>query len=161
MLLLVSRMKCVCSLSKNALVHSRHYQEADAHDFMDPRKPGLKPMSERMAEFREASGYNAAVKAARGKPCAVGFDGCMGIAQHLHEPLSRAQAGGLKAALRDGPPPLPCCDYCNEAIEQTVNGRAWALAHGFKVKRKEAIDDSGIGGAADKGAGEGAHGAHP
>ena len=130
-------MNCACGKSLNAPVHSRHYREADGHEFADPRRPGLQPISEGMKAFRRKSGYDAAVRAAKGKPCAIGSPVCTGAAQHLHEPLGRGVAGGLKAALRDGPPPIEACNRCNSYVAEH---REWAEARGFLVKRKGGKD---------------------
>ena len=124
-------MNCSCGKPLSAPVHSRHYREADGHEFADPRRPGLQPMSEGMKVFRKVSGYDAAVRAAKGKPCAIASPICSGIAEHLHEPLPRGVAGGLAASLRDGPKPVESCDRCNGYVAEH---REWAESHGFLVK---------------------------
>ena len=94
----------VCGSRKQASIHLGRINPG-WHAFQDARRPGMKPMSDGMQAFREASGYAAAVEAAKGTPCQIVSPVCTGTSEHLHEPLSRGRAGGLKAALRDGPPP--------------------------------------------------------
>jgi hypothetical protein len=121
-----------CGAGKNHPVHSRWHKEH--HAFLDASAPGLKPMSEGMRNFRKESGYDAAVREAKGEPCQVLSPVCTGYAEHLHEPLARGRAGGLKAALRDGPAPIPCCDPCNGYIGEN---QVWARENGFLVSRKD------------------------
>lgn len=121
-----------CGAGKNHPVHSRWH--AQHHPFMDASAPGLKPMSEGMRNFRRDSGYDTAVQEAKGQPCQALSPVCTGYAEHLHEPLARGRAGGLKAALRDGPAPIPCCDACNSYI---ADNPTWAREHGLLVSRKD------------------------
>lgn len=121
-----------CGASKNHAVHGRFHREY--HEYMRDKPVGLQPMSAGMRAFRRESGYEASAKEAQGKPCQVLSPVCTGYAEHLHEPLSRGRAGGLKAALRDGPAPIPCCDRCNSYISENPT---WAREQGLLVSRKD------------------------
>ena len=122
----------VCGARKQASIHLGRINPG-WHAFQDARRPGMKPMSDGMQAFREASGYAAAVEAAKGTPCQIVSPVCTGTSEHLHEPLSRGRAGGLRAALRDGPQPIPCCDACNGYI---MEHPVWAMERGFLLSRK-------------------------
>lgn len=121
-----------CEASKNSGIHSRFHPEF--HEYMRDRPVGLQPMSAGMRAFRRESGYDAAVQEAKGEPCQVRSPVCTGRSEHLHEPLARGRAGGLKASLRDGPTPLPCCDACNGYIGEN---QVWARENGFLISRKD------------------------
>ncbi len=61
-----------------------------------------------------------AVKAAVGdgdEPCQARTPACTGRVEGIHEVLPRGRAGGLKAALRDGPT-IDCCHGCNRYISE-------------------------------------------
>lgn len=124
-----TRSGALCEGARTSGVHSRHHPEY--HEYWKDKPVGLQPMSDGMRAFRKASGYDAAVKDAKGKPCQVVSPVCTGRAEHLHEPLSRGKAGGLKAALRDGPAPIPCCDACNSWV---MEHQDWAMQRGLLVK---------------------------
>ena len=66
------------------------------------------------------------------EPCQIVAPGCTGHVQHLHEPLSRGRAGGLAAALRDGPPAVPACDHCNGYVSENP---VWAAERGWLLHR--------------------------
>ena len=123
----------VCGAKRAASVHLSRINPG-WHAYQNSKRPGLQPMSEGMQAFRDASGYNAAAAAAKGTPCQVISPVCTGRAEHLHEPLSRGRAGGLKAALRDGPAPIPACDACNTYISDNP---VWARERGLLVSRKD------------------------
>ena len=74
-------------------------------------------MSSGMRAFRKESGYDAAVAEARGTPCQAAIaPNCTGVAEHLHEVMTRGRTGGLRGAIRAGTPLVPCCDPCNSYI---------------------------------------------
>lgn len=115
----------VCDGKKTAGIHSRHHPQF--HKYLDDTTPGVKPMSEGMRNFRQESGYDAAVRVAKGRPCQIVSPVCTGQAEHLHEALTRAKAGGLKAAVANGPV-FDSCDACNSYIQEN---QVWAMEHGF------------------------------
>lgn len=115
-----------CGMSKNASVHSRHAR--DGHEYMSDKPVGLQVMSAGMRAFRRESGYDEAVKAAKGSPCQIVSPVCTGVAEHLHEPLSRGRAGGLQRAYEESGG-VPSCDSCNSWI--SGDGQVWAAEHGF------------------------------
>lgn len=121
----------VCGAKKGHSVHVLALGRPGSHPYLDSRRAGLQPMSEGMRAFREASGYNEAAEASKGQACQIVSPVCTGRAEHLHEPLPRGRAGGLKAALRDGPAPIPACDACNGWI---MENQVWARERGFIVK---------------------------
>ena len=88
----------------------------------------------RKAYLRDSK-YSERSKAAQGKPCAVRSPVCTGVAQGLHHILSRGAAGGLEAAERLGPKPIPACNACNEYVEG--KGRAWAKKRGLRMTLKD------------------------
>lgn len=114
-------------MAKSADVHSRHYRGADGHPFVLDAEPGLKPMNEGVRNWRQQSGYNDAAKAARGKRCQIQSPVCTGTAEHLHEPLSRGRAGGLRRAVEIGGT-VDACDPCNGYV---MENQVWAYEHGF------------------------------
>jgi phage tail tape-measure protein len=61
-------------------------------------------------------------------------DAAINLAKGGIDPATLA-AGGLEAALRDGPPPIPCCDRCNSYISENP---VWAAENGWLVSKKEA-----------------------
>lgn len=127
-----SRILCAeCQQIKN---HSCHTYE---HDFVDPRPIGISPVGRRMQRFQaspEGQEYERTKRETRGQPCQIVSPVCTGYAEHLHEPLSRGRAGGIEAALRDGPRPLPACDRCNEYVSEHP---VWAREKGLLVSRKD------------------------
>lgn len=98
-----------------------------------PEKP-MRAFSEKRSKFyREV--YEPMRDEAVGdghEPCQIQSPVCTGYVEHLHEPLTRGKAGGLEAALRDGPPPIPCCDPCNGYVSEN---QVWARERGFIVRR--------------------------
>jgi len=131
----------VCGAKRGHSTHVRAVAGAQYHPYQDASAPGLKPMSEGMRAFREESGYNAAARAARGQACQIVSPVCTGTAEHLHEPLPRGRAGGLAAALRDGPEPIPACDACNGYVSEN---QVWAREKGFIVKPPVASRGEGL-----------------
>jgi hypothetical protein len=120
-----------CGMIKN---HSVHLTD---HDFVDPRPAGISPVGQRMTRFNQSDAgkeYRAQAKATRGQPCQIVSPVCTGFSEHLHEPLSRGRAGGIEAALRDGPEPIPCCDACNGWVSEHP---VWAREKGLLVSRKD------------------------
>lgn len=115
-----------CGQSKNSSTHSRHAR--DGHEYMSDKPVGIQPMSAGMRAFRKESGYDEAVKAAKGSPCQIVSPRCTGIAEHLHEPLSRGRAGGLQRAYEESGG-IPACDACNSWI--AGDGQVWAAERGF------------------------------
>ena len=122
----------------------------DAHVSIDPAvricpeyvKPERKKRREQMAAksdkriaYLEESDYAARSAAARGKPCEVASPVCTKRAEGLHHVLSRGAAGGLEAAERLGPEPIPSCAACNEHVER--EGRAWAVERGLRMTLKD------------------------
>jgi hypothetical protein len=99
-----------CGASRNGGIHSRFHPQY--HAYMDPRKPGLKPMREGMSATRQEIGYEDELAAAKGTPCQIVSPVCTGVSEHLHEPMPRGRAGGLEAAVRMGGT-IPACDACN------------------------------------------------
>ena len=115
-----------CEMKRTANVHLIKHPDYD-HPYVLKGEPGLKPMSEGMREYRKTSGYDAAVKAAKGSPCQVVSPVCTGVSMHLHEPLSRGRSGGLQKAVEVGGT-IPCCDPCNGYISENPT---WAYERGF------------------------------
>ena len=97
-----------------------------------PSKP-IAPMSEKRRKFYKdvyAPMRDEAVGDGR-EPCQIQSPVCTGFVEHLHEPLTRGKAGGLEAALREGPPPIPACDACNSYVSEN---QVWARERGFIVR---------------------------
>lgn len=93
----------------------------------------MRPMSAKRAKFYGQT-YRPMRDAAVGdgrEPCQIQSPVCTGYVEHLHEPLTRGKAGGLEAALRDGPKPIPACDRCNSYVSEH---QVWARERGFIVK---------------------------
>lgn len=128
-----ARVRCgSCGEIKNHSVHTYD------HDFVDPRPAGLSPVGRRMQRFNaspEGKEYRERAKETRGQPCQIVSPVCTGYAEHLHEPLSRGRAGGIEAALRDGPPPIPCCDACNGYVSEHP---VWAREKGLLIRLSDA-----------------------
>lgn len=114
-----------CEGKRAADIHSVRHPEY--HPYVLKGEPGLQPMSEGMRNWRKESGYDAAVKAAKGSPCQVVSPVCTGFAEHLHEPLTRGRSGGLRAAVEQGGT-IDSCDPCNGYIGENP---VWAAEHGF------------------------------
>lgn len=110
-----------------------------------PIKPGkarsynstLRARSPKREEYLEKSRYRERSQAAIGKPCKVGSPWCTGIAEGLHHLLPRGAAGGLEAAEEYGPEPVPCCNSCNESVQQKSAGREWAKANGWLLSLRD------------------------
>lgn len=117
----------VCDGKRAHPIHVKAVGMAGYHPYQDSSAPGLKPLSEGMRNYRQESGYDAAVREAKGTPCQIVSPVCSGTAEHLHEPLSRGRAGGLKAAVRGGGT-VPSCDNCNGYIAENP---VWAKEHGW------------------------------
>lgn len=125
-----------CGKPQHHAVHSPSEWE---HDFEDPRRSGLQPVGKAKQRFdRSPAGrtYNARTRElAKGETaCQILSPVCTGIAQHQHEALTRGRAGGIAAALRDGPKPISCCDSCNGyASENPV----WARERGLLFSARD------------------------
>ncbi len=82
-------------------------------------RKGLPKRSKKMAAYyREVR--VPAVRDAVGdgfNPCQARTAVCTGRVEGIHEVLPRGRAGGLKAALRDGPT-IDCCHACNSYISE-------------------------------------------
>ena len=89
----------------------------------------LNSVSPKRRAYLRTSKYSERSQEAQGQPCAVKSPVCTGTAQGLHHILSRGAAGGLEAAERLGPKPIPACNACNEYVEG--KGRAWAKKRGY------------------------------
>lgn len=107
------------------------------HDFVDPRPVGMNPIGKRAQRFQASDAgkqYEQAKRETKGEPCQIVSPVCTGYVEHLHEPLSRGRAGGIAAALRDGPPPIPCCDACNGYVSEHP---VWAREKGLLISAKD------------------------
>lgn len=60
--------------------------------------------------------------------CQIQSPVCTGIAQHLHEVLTRGRAGGIEAAIEKGPKPIECCNSCNSYVSENP---VWAMERGL------------------------------
>ena len=78
--------------------------------------------------------YERMKQETRGLPCQIVSPVCTGASEHLHEPLTRGRAGGIEAALRDGPAPTECCDACNSYVSEHP---VWARERGLLFSRKD------------------------
>jgi hypothetical protein len=127
-----------CGQRRNHSVHNA--SSADwRHDFIrskprfgeGPRTP-LSARSDGMATFY-ADVYAPAVRDAIGNGrnvCQMGSPACTGWVEGLHEIETRARAGGVRQAYRDGNV-LPACHACNgwaSEHPQEATKRGW-LAH--------------------------------
>ena len=86
---------------------------------MNPRRKQMPYRSKKMAAYYREIRVPA-VRAAVGdgnEPCQARTPVCTGRVEGIHEVLPRGRAGGLKAALRDGPT-IDCCHRCNEWISE-------------------------------------------
>lgn len=107
-----------------------------------PMRPGkqrswnstLRARSKKRTDYLKGSNYSERSAEARGKPCAVNSPVCTKVAEGLHHILSRGAAGGLEAAERLGPKPVPACNRCQEYVEG--KGRQWALDRGLRMTLK-------------------------
>ena len=95
----------------------------------------LNSVSPGRKDYLRESKYSERSKEAQGQSCAVRSPVCTGTAQGLHHILSRGAAGGLEAAERLGPKPIPACNACNEYVED--RGRAWAKKRGLRMTLKD------------------------
>lgn len=127
-----------CGQIKN---HTSHGGSGYTHDWLKPEvRKERAPMSpigaatERFNASEDGIEYRARVIAERGAPCPVRAPGCTGKVEHLHEKLSRGRAGGIQAAVRDGPPPVGMCDNCNDHISRYPR---WAKENGWLLSRKD------------------------
>lgn len=127
-----ARVFCAeCGQIKN---HSAHTYE---HDFVDPRPSGISPIGRRMMRFQGSEAgreYERTKRETKGQPCQIQGPTCTGYSEHLHEPLPRGRAGGIEAALRDGPKPIECCDACNSYVSEHP---VWARERNLLVSRKD------------------------
>ena len=95
----------------------------------------LNSVSPKRRAYLLESKYSERSREAQGKPCAVKSPVCTGTAQGLHHILSRGAAGGLAAAERLGPKPVPACNACNGYVEG--KGRAWARKYGLRMTLRD------------------------
>ncbi len=112
-------------------IHSRH--TPGFHPFADSSRAGLSPIGKARERFNESERGREYARVnrelAKGEtPCQIQSPVCTGIAQHQDEALPRGRAGGLPAALRDGPAPYLACDPCNGYCAENL---VWASEHGF------------------------------
>lgn len=132
----------VCgSTKKTAPVHSKHHPQH--HEYLDGSKAGLSPIGkarERFNASERGKEYNRVTRALKAgeTACQIQSPVCTGIAQHQDEALPRGRAGGLPAALRDGPAPYLACDRCNTFVAENLT---WAAEHGF-ARLKPPIGES-------------------
>ena len=126
------RIRCAqCDGAKN---HPDHTYD---HNFVDPRPVGMSPIGKRTQRFQASDAgkeYERTKRETQGEPCQIQGPTCTGFVEHLHEPLSRGRAGGLAAALRDGPAPIPCCDACNGYVSEHP---VWARERGLLLSAKD------------------------
>jgi len=133
-------MSALCVSCGTAKVHNNHHRYPRVcAEYVAPANVKARKRvnwrSKKRTEYLDATGYNERSAEARSKPCSIRAPGvCTGQAQGLHHLLSRAEAGGLEAAERLGPKPIPACNPCNEYVEG--KGRQWALDNGFKKTLK-------------------------
>ena len=147
---MIEKRVCVdCGKRKN---HSIHMSD---HRYVDPRQPGLNPIGAGRTRFSTSEAgkqYEATKRENRGRPCemrnilgeAAWFEAgmqliCAKVGEHLHEILPRGRAGGIAAALRDGPEPVWLCDNCNSHVSAHPK---WAKEHGLLLSRKDIQLDS-------------------
>lgn len=128
----MSKRCLTCDMKRAASVH------LDGHAFLEETKyRGLRSIGGTMTRFNESlagKAYRAEAVATRGLPCKVKSPRCTGTNQHLHEVLTRGRAGGIAAALRDGPPPIGSCDACNGFISEHPQ---WARERGWLLHSRE------------------------
>lgn len=132
------------STKKTAPVHSRHHPQY--HQYLDASKAGLSPIGKARERFNESEAgkaYNAVTRALKAgeTACQIQSPECTGIAQHQDEALPRGRAGGIAAALRDGPAPSLACDACNSYLAQNL---VWAAEHGharLKAPRRAEVGE--------------------
>lgn len=125
--------RCDCGCPRNHGVHIKALNLPGYHQWRDPSRAGLDPIGagrRRFNESPEGRAYNAVTASLRSGEvaCQVQSPVCTGIAQHQDEALPRGRAGGIAAALRDGPEPTLCCDPCNAWLPQNL---VWAAENGF------------------------------
>ena len=142
---MIPKKQCAeCGKIRNHTIHTTD------HRFVDPRPAGLSPIGQRTVRFNDSEDgkkYASTKRANQGKPCemrdflgeAAWFEAgmqfiCTKVGQHLHEILSRGRAGGIAAALRDGPRPLWLCDQCNSHVSTHPK---WAEEHDLLMSQKD------------------------
>ena len=116
-----------CGMKRTTGVHTLKHPDYDHPYVLDGRGYGKLGANEGVKNWRKESGYDAKVKTAQGLPCAVVSPVCTGMAEHLHEPLSRGRAGGLRKAVELGGT-VDCCDPCNGYIAENP---VWAKERGW------------------------------
>jgi len=129
-----------CGAKQSHSIHIRALGMAGNHPYEDGSRAGLSPIGEARERFNASERgreYNAVTRAlAAGEvACQIQSPVCTGLAEHQDEALTRGRAGGLAAALRDGPEPSLACDACNTYLAENL---VWASEHGFarlKAKR--------------------------
>ena len=124
-----------CDRVRSAPIHV--FGHPEYHEFNDTRPVGLSPVGRRAQRFQRSSegrAYKQTKREARGTPCQIVSPVCTGYVEHLHEPLPRGRAGGIEAALRDGPDPIPCCDACNGYVSDHP---VWARERGLLLRRSD------------------------
>lgn len=127
-----------CGQIKN---HGSHGGSGYTHDYLKPEvRKERAPMSsigaatKRFYASDAGKEYAETRETTRGGPCPVRTPVCTGFVEHLHEIYSSGRAGGKAAAVRDGPPPVPCCDRCNDYV--SLHPR-WARDNGWLLSRKD------------------------
>ncbi len=124
-------------MRKQKLTASIHGKQAIfegwGHEYQDGSRGGMSPIGRARERFNaspEGRAYNAvtASLAAGEVACQVQSPVCTGLAQHQDEALPRGRAGGIAAALRDGPTPTLSCDPCNSFLAENL---VWAAENGF------------------------------
>ena len=120
------------------------------HDFVDTRPTGISPIGKRTQRFQASDAgkeYERGKRGMKGAPCQMrslltdeewddaGLDRvCQGEGAHWHEIYPRGRAGGIAAALRDGPKPVWLCDPCNSHISANPK---WSEGKGLLTSVKD------------------------
>ena len=135
----MTKPKVECAVCGKPQHHAVHSPTEWDHDFQDSRRAGLQGVGKAKERFnrspvgREYNARTAALKDGQ-TPCQIQSPVCTGVAEHQHEVLTRGRAGGIAAALRDGPPTVYACDPCNGYVSENV---IWARERGYILSRRE------------------------
>ena len=118
----MSRPKTACARCGERKNHMNHVGDTWDHDWVNPKKPGLKPRSDKMERFyRTERRPDVAEAVGDGtNPCQAQVDPviCTGYVETIHEIETRARAGGIIRAHRIPGNRLPCCNACNEWLSE-------------------------------------------